>query len=110
MPRGFDVSTESSATVAEVHSAFGNADYWRDRLAVFGGDSIRLDSLVVEGGSVVVGTTQDLRNDVLPGLIAKAVPGDLKVLPYVKFMFTGCTFRSPPSSFDPNLIEMPSSG
>ena len=40
MPRGFDVSTESSATVAEVHSAFGNADYWRDRLAVFGGDSI----------------------------------------------------------------------
>lgn len=80
MPRGFDVSTESSATVAEVHSAFGNADYWRDRLAVFGGDSIRLDSLLVEDGSVVVGTTQDLRNDVLPGLIAKAVPGDLKVL------------------------------
>ncbi len=88
MPRGFDVSTESSATVAEVHSAFGNTDYWRDRLAVFGGDSIRLDSLVVEDGSVVVGTTQDLRNDVLPGLIAKAVPGDLKVLRKETWHFT----------------------
>lgn len=80
MPRGFDVSTASTATVAQVHSAFGEAGYWRERLAVFGGDSIRLDSLVVEDGSVFVGTTQDLRNDVLPVLIAKAIPGDLKVV------------------------------
>ena len=79
MPRGFDVSTESPATVAEVHSAFRDADYWRDRLVEFGGDSIRLDSLVVEGDSVFVSTTQNLGNDVLPGLIAKAVPGDLRV-------------------------------
>lgn len=80
MPRGFDVATESPATVAQVHAAFRDPDYWRDRLAEFGGDSIRLDSLVVGDGSVFVGTTQDLRNDVLPGLIAKAVPGDLKVV------------------------------
>lgn len=79
MPRGFDVSTPSSATVAQVYSAFGDAGYWRDRLVEFGGDSIRLDSLVVENGSVFVGTTQDLRNDRLPVLIAKAIPGDLKV-------------------------------
>jgi hypothetical protein len=80
VPKGFDVSTESTATVEEIHSAFRDAGYWRDRLAVFGGDSIRLDSLVVEDESIVVSTTQDLRNDVLPGLIARAVPGDLKVL------------------------------
>lgn len=80
MPKGFDVSTESSATVDEIHAAFRDADYWRDRLAVFGGDSIRLDSLVVEDGTITVSTTQDLGNDVLPGLLAKAVPGDLKVL------------------------------
>lgn len=80
MPKGFDVSTESSATVDEIHSAFRDADYWRDRLAVFGGDSIRLDSLVVEGGTITVSTTQNLGNDVLPGLLAKAIPGDLKVL------------------------------
>lgn len=80
MPRGFDIATESSATVAQVHAAFGDAGYWRDRLAEFGGDSIRLDSLVVENGSVFIGSVQDLRNDVLPTLIAKAIPGDLKVL------------------------------
>ena len=72
--------TESTATVAEVHAAFRDAGYWRDRLAEFGGDSIRLDSLLVRDETLIVSTTQDLRNDVLPGLIAKAVPGDLNVL------------------------------
>lgn len=80
MPQGFDVVTESSAKVEEIHVAFCDADYWRDRLAEFGGDSVRLDSLITEGGSLSVGTTRDLRNDVLPDLIARAVPGDLKVL------------------------------
>ena len=80
MPRPFDVSTASPATVAQVHSAFADQDYWQARLAEYGGGSIRLDSLVVQDGSVHVATTQDLRNDALPGLIAKAVPGDLKVL------------------------------
>jgi hypothetical protein len=80
MPRPFDVSTASAATVDQVYAAFADRDYWRDRLAEFGGDSIRLDSLVVDAGSVFVGTTQDLRNDALPGLIAKAVPGSLKVI------------------------------
>lgn len=80
MPRGFDVSTASTATVAEVHAAFADSDYWRDRLAEFGGDSIRLDSLVVESDSVFVGTTQELRNDALPALIAKAIPSGLKVV------------------------------
>ena len=80
MPRPFDVSTPSSATVGQVHSAFANENYWRARLAEYGGDSIRLDSLVVGEGSVFVGTTQDLRHDGLPVLIAKAMPGDLKVV------------------------------
>ena len=80
MPRGFDVSAASTAAVAEVQAAFANGDYWRDRFAEFGGDSIRLDSLVVRDGSIFVSAIQDLRNDVLPTLIAKAIPGDLKVL------------------------------
>ena len=80
MPRPFDVSTPSPATVGQVYSAFADKGYWRDRLAEFGGDSIRLDSLVVEPGSVFVGTTQNLRHDGLPVLIAKVMPGDLKVV------------------------------
>lgn len=81
MPRPFDVSTPSTATVGQVHAAFTDQSYWRDRLAEFGGDSIRLDSLDVdEHGTVQVKTTQDMRKDALPGLIAKAIPGDLKVV------------------------------
>ena len=44
MPRSFEVSFESPATVEEVHAAFGNRDYWLDRLAAFGGAK-SLDSL-----------------------------------------------------------------
>lgn len=80
MPRPFDVSTASPATVAQVRAAFADEGYWRDRLAEFGGDSIRMDSLVVAADSIVVATTQDLRNNALPTLIAKVVPGDLKVI------------------------------
>ena len=80
MPRPFDVSTPSSATVGQVHAAFADESYWRARLAEYGGDSIRLDSLEVGEGSVFVGTTQNLSHDRLPVLIAKAMPGDLKVV------------------------------
>jgi hypothetical protein len=79
MPRAFDISTATTATVDQVHAAFTDRDYWRDRLAEFGGDSIRLDSLDVDGGSITVATTQDLRNNALPVLIAKVVPGNLLV-------------------------------
>jgi hypothetical protein len=80
MPRPFDVSTPSPATVGQVHAAFADEGYWRARLAEYGGDSIRLESLAVGEGSVFVGTTQEMRHDGLPVLIAKAMPGDLKVV------------------------------
>ncbi len=80
MPRPFDISTASPATVDQVHEAFADRDYWRDRLSEYGGDSIRLDSLDVDGGTVSVATTQDMRNNALPVVIAKVVPGDLLVI------------------------------
>jgi hypothetical protein len=89
VPKAFDVSVESTATVAEVRAAFADAGYWRDRLAQFGGDSIRLDSLVVESDAIFVRAIQDLRNDVLPTLIAKAIPGDLKVYREETWRMTG---------------------
>jgi hypothetical protein len=89
MPRPFDVSAPSPATVGQVHAAFADESYWRARLVEYGGDSIRLDSLVVGEGSVVVGTTQDLSHDGLPVLIAKAMPGDLKVVRRESWRVTG---------------------
>jgi len=72
------VTTETSATVAAVHSAFGNRDYWLARLAAYGGDSMTLDTLVVdEDGTAAVTTVQDLRSDKLPTVFARVLPGDL---------------------------------
>ena len=81
MPRSFDVSTETPASVEAVHSAFSQEQYWLARLAAFGGGSMTLDSLIVDAdGAVAVATTQDLRHDLLRGVLAKIFPGDLKVL------------------------------
>jgi hypothetical protein len=80
MPRSFDVSFESHASVEQVHSAFCDRNYWLARLAAFGG-STTLDSLIVDSdGTVTVTTTQDLRHDALPGVVAKFYRGDLNVL------------------------------
>jgi hypothetical protein len=80
VPSEFDVTTETSAGVAAVQKAFGTRDYWLARLAKYGGDSMTLDSLSVDAdGAVAVTTTQDLRQDMLPGGIARLLPGDTSI-------------------------------
>lgn len=80
MSRSFDVTTETSASVAAVLSAFAERDYWTARLAAYGGDSITLDELVVgDDGTVVVRTTQDIRQDMLPGAFARMLPGNTMI-------------------------------
>ncbi len=80
MPRPFDVSTPSTATVDQVHAAFADEDYWHARLLEYGRGTIALDRLDVDAqGTILVKTIQDMRNDTLPSLIAKAIPSDLKV-------------------------------
>ncbi|MCV7152032.1 DUF2505 domain-containing protein [Mycolicibacterium pyrenivorans] len=81
MPRFFDVTTEAPAGVADVLAAFSDKDYWLARLEAYGGDSMTLDSLVVVAdGTVVVRTSQDLRQDMLPGGIARMLPGDTTIM------------------------------
>ncbi len=80
MARSFDVSTESPASVEEVHAAFGSEDYWLARHSA-GDATTTLDSLIVESdGTVTVHATQHLVRRLLPGLVAKLIPGDLKVV------------------------------
>ena len=80
MPRSFDILTESPATVEQVHAAFRREDYWLARWAASGATST-LDSLIVEAdGTVTVRATQYLGRRLLPGVVAKLVPGDLKIL------------------------------
>jgi Protein of unknown function (DUF2505) len=79
MPRSFDVSAESPATVEQVHSAFSDEDYWLARIATLNG-STALESLNVDDDQTVrVVTTQDLGRDLLPGVVAKFYRRDLTV-------------------------------
>lgn len=81
MPRSFRVSTETTAEVPAVLAAFGKRDYWLARLAAYGGDSMSLDSLAVAvDGALAVATSQDLRHDMVPAVITRALPGATEIL------------------------------
>lgn len=80
MPRSFDMTTEYAGPVEQVRLAFGNRQYWLARLADSGAADARLDTLTVaDDGSVDVVTTQVLRADQLPGLVAQFHRGDLSI-------------------------------
>jgi Protein of unknown function (DUF2505) len=82
MSRSFEILTESPASVEQILAAFGREDYWLARSAV-GDASITttLDSLLVDAdGTVTVRATQHLGRQLLPGLVARFVPGDLKIV------------------------------
>jgi hypothetical protein len=79
MSRSFDVSTESPASVEQIHAAFGREDYWLARID--GAGDITLDSLVVDADdTVTVRTTQHFGRQLLPGLVTKLLKGDLKLV------------------------------
>ncbi len=80
MPRSFEVLVESPVSVEQVHTAFSGEDYWEARLAAFGGGTT-LDSLIVDADQTVrVVMTQDLRHELLPGIVAKFYHRDLRIL------------------------------
>lgn len=80
MPRSFQVSFDSPATVEQVHGAFANADYWHDRLLAFEGSRI-LDALEVDDdGRVRVVVVEDLSHGALPGILTKVYRGDLTIV------------------------------
>ena len=80
MSRSFDGLTESPASVEQIHAAFGREDYWLARLATSDA-ATTLDSLIVgTDGAVAVRLTQHLGRQLLPGLVANFVPGELKMV------------------------------
>lgn len=80
MARSFDFSADSSASVEQIQSAFTQRDYWRARLAKFGGTG-RMDSLTVDSaGAVTTVLVYDLRPDGLPGPVAKFFPREWRVV------------------------------
>jgi len=80
MPRSFDMATDYEGSVAQVHQAFRDEQYWLARLADSGADDATLDSIELgPDGSVEVATTQVLRADRLPGLVTQFHRGDLAI-------------------------------
>ena len=80
MPRSFDMSAEYEGDVEQVHRAFGDQNYWLERLADSGADTATLDSMKVDGNGIDVVTTQVLRRDRLPGVVQQFHPGDLSIV------------------------------
>ena len=80
MPRSFDMATKYQGTVTQVHDAFCDRNYWEARLADSGADEAILDAFRVgHDGGVHVVTTQVLRADRLPGIVAQFHRGDLYI-------------------------------
>ncbi len=72
------MATTYDGSVEQVHKAFSDDRYWRARLAQSGSDAATLDSLTPDDdGGVDVVTTQTLRADRLPGVVAQFHHGDL---------------------------------
>jgi hypothetical protein len=81
MPRSFDLSADYHGSVDQVHKVFSDEEYWLARLADSGADTATLDSMTVNpDGSVEIVTTQALRRDRLPGLVAQFHRGDLEIV------------------------------
>ena len=79
MAHSFDVVVDSAAGVEQVHAAFATEEYWQARFLAIDA-AVTLDELIVDtDGAVTVDTTEHLARGVLPGSIAKLVPGDLTV-------------------------------
>ncbi|KUI30479.1 DUF2505 domain-containing protein [Mycobacterium sp. GA-2829] len=80
MPRSFDLAADYDGTVEQVHRAFRDERYWQERLADSGADHATLDAMTVGAdGSIDVTTTQILRADRLPGVVAQFHRGDLSI-------------------------------
>jgi hypothetical protein len=80
MPRSFDVSVESPASVEQFLWAFGNEDYWRARLAS-GDSAATLNLLTVDAdGTVSVVVAASVLRDRLPKLATQLHRADLEVV------------------------------
>ena len=82
MPRSFDLSADYEDGVEELHRVFGDAGYWRARLADIPVDEARLESIRVGGesgddGTIEVVTLQEVHSHNLPAMVTQLHRGDL---------------------------------
>ncbi|MGW4101280.1 DUF2505 domain-containing protein [Mycobacterium sp. NPDC004974] len=89
MSRSFDFTVDSSATVEQIHFAFGERDYWLARLTKFGSLG-RLDTLSVDtDGSITAVIVHNLRPDGLPAPFTKFFPSEWQIVQNEKWRAIG---------------------
>ncbi|BBZ26550.1 hypothetical protein MMAD_08450 [Mycolicibacterium madagascariense] len=78
MPRSFDMAADYDGSVEQIHQAFADEQYWLQRLADSGADTVSLDSMTHDAdGTLDVVTTQTLSADRLPAVVTQFHRGDL---------------------------------
>jgi hypothetical protein len=86
MPRSFDVSVDSPASVEQILSAFGEAGYWQARLGAFDDGAGTLDVLTVDADNTVeVGFTVSLLRDRLPEVLTRLQRSELALVHHQKW-------------------------
>ncbi|TFV57988.1 DUF2505 domain-containing protein [Mycobacterium sp. PS03-16] len=81
MPRTFEISVDSPATVVQILSAFSDERYWADRLDEFTGGSATVVSLSTDStGTVNVTIALGLLRDRLPKMVSQFHSGDLEMI------------------------------
>lgn len=81
MPRTFEVSVDSPATVVQILSAFADERYWSERLGMFTGGTAAITSLRTDpAGTVAVTITLGLLRDRLPKMVTQLHAGELEMI------------------------------
>ncbi|MBV8863758.1 MAG: DUF2505 domain-containing protein [Mycobacterium sp.] len=81
MPRSFDVSVDSPASVEQILCAFGERRYWAARLTAFDDGTATLNQLTVDADRTVdVGFRVNLLRDRLPAVIVRFAPSELALV------------------------------
>lgn len=79
MARRIEHSLDYAASVAAVHAALVDEDYWHARVAAVGGAGATLDAVEATDGGISVRLTQRIAAEHLPSIVRKVKSGDLTV-------------------------------
>ncbi|MFD1815101.1 DUF2505 domain-containing protein [Rhodococcus gannanensis] len=77
MSRRIELTLTYNAPAAAVHSALTNRDFWLQRVEKSAENGVVLDHLDGGEGTIDVAISQALDKSALPGMVSKAVKGDL---------------------------------
>ena len=80
MASRFAHSARIDAPLETMYSAYGNEEFWRERLSAVGTDRDTLDDFAVSGDVIRVTVTQHIPDHDIPDAARKFLPGQLSIV------------------------------